>query len=506
MNQLRRNAMLLMATAFLAIASTGCRPLARLFGRAAVAEEVAVAAPKITTQSFKPVELSRPVMIQTPVVMQRPMMPPPNNQFLNAPRGGMGGIRDPFSPPDPFAHLPPSVRNAMGAPLGQPPQLGRGGVGSIRDPFAPHDPFAHLPPEVRRMLPPTTQPYGHVPGPVIPGQGRIIINPGEVPVPPSPVASQAETAASRNLAAFKTELNAAERAIDKKDWAAATAALDRAPSTGLPSAAAQDVAAARTAAEHVRSLERVKSVLAEGKPCRDAESVFGTLPPKVGESVREAAHLEELSAILKLGKIDHADQLEKLLVTYAGRAERAAVNKLRAHLADKVHDTGDEAAARRLLSDVPADTLPPKLRDLKLSPENTNGFTAPSPRPVIPEAPAGVRASVDEPFAAGLPKLEKDVAEAAFAARGRAEKAVGESFEFNLNGLHQPLARLTNTYLRDDVKQPTKTGPAGAKIQLVGLDRPLTPTDRILVDAMRAKGKSDADIVAELKKLDDDKE
>lgn len=286
----------------------------------------------------------------------------------------------------------------------------------------------------------------------------------------------------------------------------------------LPPKLRESLNAVQTTGPRVERLNRLQEPLAAGKRVVLGREDVNVLPPPLKQGFEELAHLEHLEAGLTTkwsGQPDLAEIEQGLSQLAFVRKDPNPVRKVRVALVLKAADEGHEDVARRLLpADLQTEDFPAVLRDLKAAsaaaksaPTATSQPALPAEPLLIPEGTAGTRPAVKERVAAGLPPLEEVTTVTQQTRRRLLDRVAAEletqshHFHLHLHCIHD-FSQQAQTAAREDqpLAEPSNEKPEAAVARLLG--RSITPTERILISGMLARGKKPAEIAAELRTLD----
>jgi predicted component of type VI protein secretion system len=274
----------------------------------------------------------------------------------------------------------------------------------------------------------------------------------------------------------------------------------------LPAEARQTIEGVSDQARRLQVLTNLDAQLAASKLPNLSPDQTQTLSPSVRKAVDEWAGVARLKEALsgKWSVKPDATQLKQDLATYtAVTRDGAEAMRLREALALKASREGYAETAQQLTRDIQKVTPP----------DSGTGKPPSSDRPgmLVPEAPGGPSAAPRESPTEGLPPLEKKVEATAEDARQRATKQVSDEIEVVSHRLHLHLVRVEEFYRRaeqlaHEKDEDKKNAPAAddkpEEAVASALKRPLTPTDRVLLQGMLAKGMKTPAIVAQFRELE----
>jgi hypothetical protein len=384
----------------------------------------------------------------------------------------------------------------------------------------PERPVMRPPPPAEGGIPGRPPVGVHEPVPGIPGGGpREFILPKAPPgihVVPGPV-SQAEARAAEST--LGTSLQKAHDLGVNKDWTALAAHLDRELRLPqLPAELRQSLDGVRVSGPRVEQLNEIQRSLLAGALVPPHPADVAALPG-VRQAFDDLAAVDRVQAAL-WGRWETAPPLTRLEEDLAAFrrvcGDPALALQVEGCLACAARQGGHAELAEHLLP--PGHTTEEfagSLRDLKAAgPAKASGDGAvPAGAPVtaglVPEAPEGVRAGTKEAAGAGLPPLGERVKATGKTARSRAAEQVREAAEVESCRLTQHLhlieryahalhERVRDRRERDDGEQADDAAEAHVA---KALGHPLTPSERVLVRALRRKGETPDRIAAELSRL-----
>jgi hypothetical protein len=241
------------------------------------------------------------------------------------------------------------------------------------------------------------------------------------------------------------------------------------------------------------------------------------LPPSLRQAL---ADLEDIGALETLltgswQKAPDESVLQKGVKAFRRLSNDPALTmQLQGSLASRAEQAGHRELARRLLPPGrPLEEFAP-VRDMKAvgsaqkvgTSGGGTGSAAPGLGPA-PEAPPGMRSGPKEAAGAGLPSLEKEVRVKTNQARQRVRDLIREQVEGQSHHVRTSLHQIDqirrgvlhlgdNKDKEEDREEDVEAAVARA------IHRPLTPSERILIKGMRAKGKKTSEMAAILRELE----
>jgi len=324
---------------------------------------------------------------------------------------------------------------------------------------------------------------------------------------------EAETRAAFNK--LSGDLDAVQTLAQKKDWEGLGQHLQqKLPRSQFPGEVGKTLDLLDHDRKLILALSSLDEQLSRQKLLILADATLNDLPSPVRKAVAEAADLEGLETALaeKWPQQPDLGQLERRLATYAAGAKNPGeIESVRLALAKKADAEGYAETARKLLPERKP------LRDLeKVPPVDGTSQSGVGKNPpsevagVVPEAGQGVAAAPRQTAGEGLPPLER-VKEASKQARQRAADRVHDELEVASHHLHLHLHTIHDYSTRakelaegkDDQNRPgSNEKPEAAVAKALG--RPLTATDRLLLQGMQNRGMKTAEIVAKFRELEAD--